>query len=43
MSYQKILAWLGMKRKQGKMVTLAEPSDPSLYSTWNTHDTSSKT
>lgn len=43
MSYQKILAWLDMKRKQGKMVTSAEPSDGSLYSSWNTHDPSSKT
>ena len=38
MSYQKFLAWLDMKRKQGKMVTSAEPSDGSLYSSWNTHD-----
>ena len=42
MSKQTDWVWLGMKRKQGKMVwfdnTTAEPSDEALYSAWNENE-----
>ncbi|XP_015776013.1 PREDICTED: neurocan core protein-like [Acropora digitifera] len=46
MSEQKPWVWLGMKRKQGKMVwfddTPAEPLDGALYSAWNKDEPSSQ-
>ena len=46
MSKQKDWAWLGMKRKNGKMVWLddtpAEPSDGALYSAWKVNEPSKK-
>ena len=46
MSRQKGWVWLGMKRKQRKLVwfddTPAEPSDGAPYSRWNTNEPSSE-
>lgn len=46
MSEEKPWVWLGMSRKQGKMVwfddTLAESSDGAPYNAWNTNEPSSE-
>ena len=46
MSEQKVWVWLGMERKQGKMVwfddTPAEPSNRALYSSWRANKPSNK-